>query len=76
MPRPVPPTEVVIKLQRPLAQKVAYRVRAIGIRNLLGRAGDSERVYTMPAPPPVAPTPATPKPGTTKPVTPPPPAKQ
>jgi hypothetical protein len=62
MPRPVPPTEIIIKLQRPLAPKVAYRIRAIGIRNLLGRTGDSERVYTMPAPTPIAPKPATPPP--------------
>jgi Big-like domain-containing protein len=52
MPRPVPISEVVIKLQHPLAPKVPYRVRAIGIRGLLGRTGDSERVFTPPAPPP------------------------
>ena len=51
MPRPIPISAAVIKLQRPLVPKTAYRVRAIGIRGLLGRVGDSERVYTMPAPP-------------------------
>jgi hypothetical protein len=62
MPRPMPVTETVIKLSRPLTPKVQYRVRAIGIRGLLGHTGDSERTYTPPAPPP-APTakpPATP----------------
>ncbi|HEV7387559.1 MAG TPA: Ig-like domain-containing protein [Gemmatimonadaceae bacterium] len=52
MPKPVPLQEVQIKLQRPLVQKTAYRVRAIGIRGLLGQTGNSERVYTVPAPPP------------------------
>jgi hypothetical protein len=68
MPRPIPITEVVIKLQRPLTPKVAYRVRAIGIRGLLGRSGDSERAYTVP-PPPAAPAA---KPAATTPTTPPP----
>lgn len=52
MPRPIPITEVVIRLQRPLTPKTAYRVHATGIRGLLGRTGDSERGYTPPAPPP------------------------
>jgi hypothetical protein len=60
MPRPIPISEVIIKLQRPLTPKVAYRVRALAIRGLLGRSGDSERVYTVPAPPPPPKTPATP----------------
>ena len=64
MPKPSPISEIEIKMQRPLAQKTAYRIRAIGIRGLLGRAGDSERVYTLPAPPPPAPAkaPTTPPP--------------
>jgi len=52
MPKPVPLQEVQIKLQRALAPTKAYRVRAIGIRGLLGQTGNSERVYTVPAPPP------------------------
>jgi len=51
MTRPSPSSAVVITLQRALVPKTAYRVRAIGIRGLLGRTGDSERVYTVPAPP-------------------------
>ena len=65
MPRPIPVSEVIIRMQRPLVPKVAYRVRAIGIRGLLGRSGDSDRVYTVPPPAPP------PKP-TTAPVAPPP----
>jgi len=64
MPRPTPITEAVIKLQRPLAPKTAYRIRAIGIRGVLGHTGDSERGYTTPAPPP----PPAPKPTVTPPV--------
>src|SRR5256714_2323087 len=57
MPRPIPVSEVIIRMQRPLVPKVAYRVRAIGIRGLLGRSGDSDRVYTVPPPaPPPKPT--------------------
>jgi hypothetical protein len=52
MPRPVPISEIAIKLRRPLAAKTTYRVRAIGVRGLLGHVGDSERPYTTPAPPP------------------------
>jgi hypothetical protein len=61
----------VIKLQRPLTPKVAYRVHATGIRGLLGRTGDSERAYTPPAPPPPltpADKPAVVPPATTPPV--------
>lgn len=69
MPRPVPITEAVIKLQRPLTPRLAYRVKATGIRGLLGRTGDSERGYTPPAPPPpLAPA----KPGAVPPPTTPP----
>jgi hypothetical protein len=60
MPRPAPIADVVLKLQQPLAPKVAYRVRAIGIRGLLGKTGDSDRVFTPPAPPPPASAPAKP----------------
>ncbi|HEV7836700.1 MAG TPA: hypothetical protein VGO75_01430, partial [Gemmatimonadaceae bacterium] len=55
MPRPSPITETVITLGRPLAPRTTYRVRAIGIRGLLGVTGDSERPITIPAPQP-APT--------------------
>jgi hypothetical protein len=67
MPRPIPISEAVIKLQHPLSPKTPYRVRAIGIRGLLGQTGNSERTYTRPAPPP----PVTPKPAVTPPATPP-----
>jgi hypothetical protein len=68
MPRPLPINQAIIKLQHPLTPKVAYHVRAIGIRGLLGRTGDSERAYTPPAPaPPVAPVA---KPGAVPPPTP------
>lgn len=71
MSRPSPISSVIIKLQHPLIPKTVYRVRAIGIRGLTGRTGDSERAYTSPAPPP--PLPATKPTATPKPVTPPPP---
>ncbi len=68
MPRPVPISDAVIKLQHPLTPKLVYHVRAIGIRGLLGRAADSERTFSPPAPPPVPP----PKPAVTPPASPPP----
>ena len=68
MPRPAPISTVVIKLQRPLAPKTTYRIRAIGIRGLLGHTGDSDKSYTTPTP---APAPPVPKPATT-PLAPPP----
>lgn len=67
MPRPSPITEIVINLRRPLAPRTTYRVRAIGIRGLLGHTGDSERTIAIPAPQPqptvkpaVTPTPSPP----------------
>ena len=70
MPRPVPISEAVIKLQRLLTPKLVYHVRAIAIRGLLGKTGDSERSYTAPAPaPPLAPAQ---KPGPITPAAPPP----
>lgn len=68
MPRPKPINEAIIKLQHPLTPKVAYHVRAIGIRGLLGRTGDSERAYTPPAPAPLVAPVA--KPGAVPPPTP------
>jgi Big-like domain-containing protein len=55
MPRPLPISEVVIKLQRSLTPKLVYHVRAIGIRGLTGRVGDSEHSYIAPAPAPPLP---------------------
>jgi hypothetical protein len=66
MPRPVPISEVVIKLEHPLTTKIIYHIRAIGIRGLTGRIGDSEHSYTAPAPAPPA-LPAA-KPGAVPPV--------
>ncbi|MFL5595779.1 MAG: Ig-like domain-containing protein [Gemmatimonadaceae bacterium] len=70
MPRPVPITQITIKLQRPLTPKLVYRVRAVGIRGLLGQVGESERTFTPPAPAP--PAPAAKQPATTPPPTRPP----
>jgi len=74
MPRPLPISEAVIKLQHPLTPKLVYRVRAIAIRGLMGRTGDSDRTYTAPAPapPPKPPLAPAPKPGPVTPATPPP----
>jgi len=52
MSRARPTTDVVVTLARPLAPAATYRVRAIGLRGLLGHTGDSERSYTTPAAPP------------------------
>jgi hypothetical protein len=68
MPRPVPISDAVIKLQHPLTPKLVYHVRAIGIRGLLGRTADSERTFSPPVPPPVPPS----KPAVTPPASPPP----
>lgn len=68
MPRPVPISDAVIKLQHPLTPKLVYHVRAVGIRGLLGRTGDSERTFSRPAPPPVPLA----KPAVTPPASPPP----
>jgi len=67
MSRPMAVSTAIIKLQRPLTPKGVYRVRAIGIRGLLGRTGTSDRPFTAPAPP--APRPM--KPGATPPTPPP-----
>jgi hypothetical protein len=52
MSRPIPISTVVVKLARPLTPKVVYRVRALGIRGLLGATGNSDRPFTAPTPPP------------------------
>lgn len=56
MSRPRPVTEVVIRLVRPLTPAASYRIRAIGLRGLLGSVGNSERSYTAPGPTPRPPT--------------------
>jgi hypothetical protein len=52
MSRPAPISSAIIRLAHPLAPKTSYRVRAIGIRGLLGSTADSEHGFTTPAPPP------------------------
>jgi hypothetical protein len=71
MSRPTAISTAIVKLQRPLTPKLVYRVRAIGIRGLLGATGNSDRPFTAPAPPPPPPV----KPATT-PTTPPPTVKK
>ena len=72
MPRPSPITETAIRLGRPLAPRTTYRVRANGIRGLLGATGNSERPIAIPAPPP----PPAANPAVTSPPTVPPPVKR
>lgn len=72
MPRPLPINDATIKLQHPLTPKLAYHVRAIGIRGLLGRTGTSERAYTPPAPAPPPKVVPGAKPAAVPPPTPPP----
>ncbi|GAC1420866.1 MAG: hypothetical protein NVSMB53_19570 [Gemmatimonadaceae bacterium] len=72
MARPLPITEILIKLQHPLTPKVLYHVRAIGIRGLTGRTGDSDRGYTPQPPSPAAPAKPAVKPNATPPALPPP----
>ncbi len=58
MSKPMPVAQVVITLAQPLTPGATDRVRARGLRGLLGATGDSERGYTVPpaAPPPRADT--------------------
>lgn len=49
MSRPRPPTAVVLRFARPLTPGATYRVRAIGLRGLLGHLADSDRSYSVPA---------------------------
>ncbi|MGH7663033.1 MAG: Ig-like domain-containing protein [Gemmatimonadaceae bacterium] len=46
--RPLPTTEVVLRLARPLAPDSAYRLRAIAIRDLQSRLRTSDRVFEAP----------------------------
>ena len=63
MSRRPPVSSAIIQLAHPLGPKTNYRVRAIGIRGLLGNTGDSEHGYTSPAPPAVLPPDSTRAPG-------------
>lgn len=49
--RPMPLISVTLTLSRPLAAKVQYRLRAVGIRGLLGQTAPSEATVTTAAPP-------------------------
>ena len=49
--RPSPETFVVIRLERPLAPAASYRLRAENLRNLMGIARSSDRVFTTARPP-------------------------
>jgi len=55
--RPAPQTALVIKLAPPamLQPATTYRITAVNVRNLLGRAGTSARTLTVPRPRPPAP---------------------
>jgi hypothetical protein len=46
--RPVPATELVVKLGAPLRPGVTYRVRVSDVRTLSGVAGSPERTFTAP----------------------------
>lgn len=50
MARPVPIAEAVLQLGARLTPATAYRLRASGVRNLLGIAGASERAFTTARP--------------------------
>jgi len=50
--RPSPVHEVVIQLGAPLHPGTYYRLRAIDIRGLLGRAHTNDRVFSLPKPTP------------------------
>jgi hypothetical protein len=50
MSRPRPFSEVVLRFVQPLAPAASYRIRAIGLRGLLGHVTNSERSYTTPGP--------------------------
>lgn len=46
--RPPPVTALVLRLERPLLPDSTYRLRALDVRNLLGRARTSDRAFTVP----------------------------
>jgi hypothetical protein len=75
--RPVPPTELVVRVAAPLRPNTVYRVRASDLRSLSNVVGTSERTFTTPraapAPRPAAPRAAPPAP---RPAAPPPPGQR
>jgi hypothetical protein len=48
LPRPVPLSRFVVVTAVPLQPETSYRLIAVDLRNLLGRAGTSARVFTTP----------------------------
>ena len=48
--RPVPLRTLVVRLARPLRQKINYRVRVTNVQNLIGVARTSEKDVALPAP--------------------------
>jgi hypothetical protein len=58
--RPVPPTELVVRLAAPLRANTQFRVRAADLRSLSNVVGTSERTFTTPRAPRAAPPAATP----------------
>ncbi len=52
--RPAPETELVVTLGAPLAPATSYRVTAIDVRNVVGRAASPSRILQVPRPKPPA----------------------
>jgi hypothetical protein len=48
LPRPIPVARFIVIAARPLQPEASYRLVAVEARNLMGRAGTSARVFTMP----------------------------
>ena len=53
--RPIPFRTLIVRLARPLRQKISYRVRVTGVQNLIGVARTSEREVSLPVPPTLPP---------------------
>ncbi len=53
--RPIPPTELVVRLAAPLRANTVFRVRAVDLRSLSNVVGTSERTFTSPRAPRAAP---------------------
>ncbi len=49
LPRAVPVSRFIVVTAMPLQPEISYRLIAVEARNLMGRAGTSARVFTMPA---------------------------